>query len=103
MFVETLLVTGWTLNVAVQLFATFIVTEPSVQSVSPDHPANTDPDAGLGVNVTTVPLLYVPEHVLPQLIPTGELETVPAPVPAFTMPKEKFWTAAGVVAQASGV
>jgi hypothetical protein len=91
------------LNVAVQLLAAFIVTDASLQSPSPIHPANTDPDAGLAANATTVPLLYVPEHVLPQLIPAGELETVPAPVPALVIPKEKFWTAAAVVAQASGV
>jgi hypothetical protein len=35
----------------------------------------------VAVNVTTVPSAYVAEHVEPQLMPAGELVTVPVPEP----------------------
>jgi hypothetical protein len=35
----------------------------------------------------------VPEQVAPQLIPAGELVTVPLPVPAFTSVRAKLWVA----------
>src|SRR5690348_4707820 len=103
MFVESVLVTGWTLKVAVQLFPAFIVSEPSLQSVSPVHPAKTDPEAAVAVRATTVPLLKLPEQVLPQLMPEGELDTVPVPAPVFVTATENVCIAAGVVAQASGL
>jgi hypothetical protein len=59
----------------------FIVTEPVAQPV-PLQPAKTDPAAGMAFKVTMTPLLTVVEQVVPQLIPTGELVTVPLPVPA---------------------
>jgi hypothetical protein len=49
---------------------------------APDHPANVEPEAGVAVRVTIVPLLKVALHTLPQLIPLGLLVTVPVPVPA---------------------
>ena len=49
----------------------------------PLHPVNTLPLAGDAVKVTLVPELKLTEHVAPQLIPAGELVTVPLPVPAF--------------------
>jgi hypothetical protein len=49
----------------------------------PDHPANVEPDAGVSVSFTDVPLLNFALHVLPHLIPAGLLVSVPAPVPAF--------------------
>jgi len=94
---------GDRLNVAIQLLAAFIVSDPSLQSASPLHPAKTDPEAAAAVRATTVPLLKTPEQVLAQFIPVGELETVPVPVPAFVTVREKVCVAAGVVAQASGV
>ena len=53
---------------------------------APDHPANTEAgEEGVAVSVTDVPLLKAALHVEPQLIPAGELETVPLPVPASEM------------------
>jgi len=50
---------------------------------SPDQPAKVEPTAGVAVSVTTVALVKSAEHVAPQLIPAGELVTVPEPEPAF--------------------
>jgi hypothetical protein len=38
--------------------------------------------SAVAVKVTIVPSVYVAEHVDPQLMPAGELVTVPVPVPA---------------------
>jgi len=103
MFVESVLVTGWTLKVAVQLFPAFIVTEASLQSASPVHPAKTDPEAAVTVRATTMPLLKLAEQVLPQLMPAGELDTAPVPVPAFATASENVCIVVGVVAHASGL
>ena len=65
------------------------MTEPSVQSAFPVQPAKVEPVAALAVKVTVVPLLKVPEQVLPQLMPAGELVTVPLPVPALTIERPK--------------
>ena len=45
---------GFRLNVAVHDFAASIVTEPSVQSGSPLHPANEESPDGVAVSVTAV-------------------------------------------------
>jgi hypothetical protein len=66
----------------VQVVLAVIVTEPLEQPV-PDQPANVEPEAGVAVKVTAAPLLKLAEQVLPQLMPAGELVTVPLPVPAF--------------------
>jgi len=47
----------------------------------PDHPVNVEPDAGVAVSTTWVPSSNWAVHVLPQLIPLGELVTVPEPDP----------------------
>ena len=87
-----------TLKVAVQLMLPLTVTEPLAQPV-PDQPAKVEPEAGTAVKATVVPLLKVVEQVLPQLIPAGELVTVPLPVPPrFTVTVK---VAAAVVAQFS--
>jgi hypothetical protein len=39
-------------NMAVQFFSPLIVTMPSEQSKSPDHPPKVDPGDGLGDSVT---------------------------------------------------
>lgn len=44
----------------------------------PDQPPNANPAAGIGVRVTLVPEAKVAEQLVPQLIPDGELEMVPA-------------------------
>ena len=91
----------WRLNVAVQDMAAFIVTVPVVQPV-PLQPAKVEPEAGVAVKVTTVPLLKFAEQMLPQLMPAGELVTVPLPVPVSIMESTKVWITDGVVAQDSG-
>ncbi len=89
------------LKVAVQEVAAFKVTEPVVQPV-PLQPVKVEPDAGVAVRATTVPLLKVVEQVVPQLMPAGELVTVPLPVPAKDTVRLKVANAAAVVAQVSG-
>jgi hypothetical protein len=76
-------------NVAVTVFAAFIVTahDPMPAHPPPDQPAKELLESGEAVMVTTVPLVYVAEQVDPQLIPDGKLETVPVPVPDFEMAK----------------
>jgi hypothetical protein len=75
---------GTIAKVAVTAWAALIVTEhvPVPEHPAPDQPLNDEPVAGLAVNVTTVPLLKVVEHVAPQLIPAGLEVTVPLPAPA---------------------
>ncbi len=84
-----------------QVVLAFSVTEPLLQPV-PDHPAKVEPEAGVALSVTVVPLLRVVEQVLPQLIPAGLLVIVPPPVPALTTVRVKGVVEAAVVAQASG-
>mgnify|MGYP001582458188 FL=1 len=40
-----------------QVLLASIVTDPSGQSASPDHPAKLEPESGVTVKATTVPLL----------------------------------------------
>jgi hypothetical protein len=53
-----------------------------VPEQSPPHPPKVEPEAGLAVSVTAVPLEKLALQVLPQLIPEGLLVTLPDPVPA---------------------
>jgi hypothetical protein len=71
----------WGLNVAVQAMFAFIVTAPSWQSALPLQPPKTEPGAGVAINLTAVPLLYVCAQAAPQFMPLGELVTVPLPDP----------------------
>ena len=48
----------------------------------PDQPAKVDPVLAVAVSVTAVPLAKLALHVVPQVMPAGELLTDPAPVPA---------------------
>jgi hypothetical protein len=68
----------------VQVFGAFIVTTPSAQSASPDHPANRQPGSGVAESVTTVPPEDAVLQLAPHSMPAGALVTVPAPA---------FWTA----------
>ena len=70
------------LNTATHCRSVFNVTEPSVQSASPAHRSNSDPAAELAVRVTSCPSSKGAEQPITQLIPEGELVTVPPPVPA---------------------
>ena len=49
---------------------------------APLQPANVDPAEGPAANATEVPAAKLALHVPPQLIPAGELVTVPKPLPA---------------------
>jgi hypothetical protein len=55
---------------------------PAPEQPPPLHPVNTEPGAGPAERVTLVPKGKLPVQVPPQLIPAGELETVPVPAPA---------------------
>jgi hypothetical protein len=92
-------VTGVRLKVAVQLTELLTVMLPLEQAASPDQPAKVEPLAATAERVTTVPLVTLVEQLLPQLMPAGELVTVPLPVPVRVTVTVKF--AAGVVAQTS--
>src|SRR5213076_2587955 len=48
----------------------------------PLQPPKVEPAAGAAVSVTAVPLAKLAAQVAPQVIPPGELVTVPLPVPA---------------------
>jgi hypothetical protein len=73
------------LNVAVTLLFELIVivVVVLVPVASPDHPPNVEDESGVAVNVTLVPDENWYEHVDPQLIPDGDDEIVPVPVPDF--------------------
>jgi hypothetical protein len=49
---------------------------------APDHPAKVVAASGVAVNTTAVPLGKVAVQLCGQVIPDGELVTVPPPVPA---------------------
>jgi hypothetical protein len=67
-------------NVADTLCAEFIVTmQLPVPLQAPPQPVKLQPLAGVAVNVTGVPLEKFALHVAPQLMPEGELATVPLP------------------------
>jgi hypothetical protein len=70
-------------KVAVTLVAWFTLTmhEP-VPVQAPDQPAKVEPVAAAAVRVTLVPETRLALQVLPQLMPAGELVTVPLPAPA---------------------
>lgn len=71
------------LNVAVSDLDELIVTAHApVPAHAPLQPANAEPEAGVSVMVTTVPLVKFALHVPGQLMPAGLLVTVPAPFPA---------------------
>ncbi len=70
-------------KVAVTFSAALMVTlQAPVPVQAPLQPVNTEPAAGVAARLTTVPELYWKEQVAPQLMPAGELVSVPVPVPA---------------------
>ena len=72
------------MNVAVTLFAAFMVTTQvsAVPVQPPDQPLNTDPLLGAAVSVTLVLSLKLVLQKEPQMTPAGLLVTGPLPVPA---------------------
>jgi hypothetical protein len=73
---------GVVLKVAVTAVAAFTVTvQPAVPAQAPPQPTNVEPAAGVAVSVNGVPGVTVSVQSLPQLMPAGVLDTVPAPVP----------------------
>jgi LEA14-like dessication related protein len=81
---------GAELKFALTDFAASIMTlQPPVPLQAPLQPANVEPESGVAVKLTTVPLAKFAEHVVPQEIPGGELATVPVPVPLFATVRVK--------------
>src|SRR5204863_8798328 len=62
-------------------FAVIVSMQAPMPEQSSDQPVNFESEAGASVRVTAVPLLNCAEQVAPQLIPAGELVTVPEPEP----------------------
>ena len=57
-----------------------VQVDPVPLQAPPLHPVITFPEPGVACNVTGVPMSKEAEHVAGQLIPPGELETLPEPV-----------------------
>ena len=72
---------GFCENVADTFCTAFMVTvQLPVPLHAPPQPANPQPAAGVAVKLTKVPRVKPALQVAPQLIPAGELVTVPLPV-----------------------
>jgi hypothetical protein len=67
------------LKVAVTVAAAVTLQGPVLVQL-PLQPLNVLPEVGVAVSATVVPFANDAEHVAPQLIPAGELVTVPGPV-----------------------
>jgi hypothetical protein len=71
------------------LAASMVTLQAPVPVQAPLQPANVEPESGVAVRFTTVPLSKLAEHVVPQEIPAGELATIPVPVPLFVTVRVK--------------
>jgi hypothetical protein len=73
------------LNAAVTVELVFPMSVHGAVPLQPPplHPSKRDPEAAAAVSVTCVMLGNVSVQSLPQMMPTGTLDTVPAPVPDF--------------------
>lgn len=72
------------MKVAVTLtFPVIDTTQVLLPEQAPDQPLKVEPLAGDAVNVTLVPDAKVALQLDEQLMPDGELVTVPVPVPEF--------------------
>ena len=81
---ETVMVTGFGLNVAVTPSAVLVETVHVPVPVQPPplQPANVEPVAGVAVRTTDIPGPYASLQSVGQLMPAGADTTVPTPVPA---------------------
>jgi hypothetical protein len=89
---DTVRVKGPALAVKVaptDLAASMVTVQAPVPVQAPLQPANVEPESGVAVRFTTVPLSKLAEHVAPQEIPDGELARVPVPVPLFVTVRVK--------------
>ena len=74
---------GVGLNVAVTDWLAFMLTlHVPVPEQAPLHPLKTWPVLGVAAKLIDAPNAAVIEHVAPQEMPAGELDTDPVPVPA---------------------
>lgn len=85
---EMLTVSVWlelapAVKVAVTPWSEFmaIVQVPVPEHPPPDQPVKAEPELAVAVSVTDVPGEYAALQVEPQLMPDGELVTVPLPLP----------------------
>src|SRR5678815_2937607 len=72
------------------------VQVPVPEQPPPLQPVNVAVADGTAVKVTSVPLLNDAEHVAPQLMPAGELTTVPGPKPERSAVSTKVEVGVGV-------
>src|SRR6266704_739182 len=81
-------------KVAVTVVAAETVTthDPVPEQPPPLQPLKVEPAAGAAVSVTAVPLVKLAAQVAPQVMPAGELVTVPLPVPALVTVSVKVWS-----------
>jgi hypothetical protein len=85
MWLRELMVPVLVLNVAVtEVLLDAVMLQLSVPEQPPDQPANVEPVPADAVSVIAVPGAKLALQVCPQVIPAGELLTVPDPVPALT-------------------
>ncbi len=85
------LVCGVKVAVTVVAAVMFTVQEPVPEQPPPLQLEKVEPVAGVAVRVTALPLGKLAEQLVPQLIPAGELVTVPLPVPAVLTVRAKVW------------
>lgn len=73
-----------------EVFKVIVTVQVPVPPQAPPQPVKSELAPGLAVRVTTVPSAKVAAQVAGQLIPAGELVTVPLPVPAVVTVSVKF-------------
>src|SRR6267154_5912067 len=72
------------------VFEVRVTTHAPVPAQPPLQPRKAEFVSAVAVSVTTELLVKLAVHVAPQLIPAGELVTVPVPAPIFTTVRLKF-------------
>jgi hypothetical protein len=83
----TVSLTVCTANVAVTYWAWLIFTmQDSAPVHAPLQLTKVEPASGIAVSVTTVPLVKLELHAVPQLMPPGMEATIPVPAPLLVTP-----------------